>query len=111
VRERCLLKYCNFSEFVSGNGDVDNPGLDLALLGACNHTIFAYGTFGLTGALLASRPGGYTVIFDPLNGTVTKEMEFAANLPGWRIMDSDGNFNYENKNIDYVYYVHPRLPV
>jgi hypothetical protein len=97
--------------FSLGNGDINNPGLDLALLGACSHTIFAYGTFALTAALLANIPGGYTVMFDPLNGTVTKEMEFAANLPGWRIMDTNGNFNYENKRIDYEYYVHPRLPV
>jgi hypothetical protein len=78
-------------------------------LGACKHTIFAYGTFGLTAALLASQPGSFTVVFDPLNGTVTKEMEFAANLPGWRIMDNDGNFNYQHTRIPYEYYLHPRM--
>jgi hypothetical protein len=63
----------------------------------------------LTGALLASQFGSYTVIFDPRNGTVTKEMEFAANLPGWKIMDNDGNFHYQNKSISFGYYVHPKI--
>ncbi|XP_059479181.1 uncharacterized protein LOC132198904 [Neocloeon triangulifer] len=93
--------------YIGGDGDSEQPGADLALLAACNHTIFAYGTFGLTGALLANNPGGYTIIFDPLNGTVTKEMEFGANLPRWRIMDESGNFNYEDSEIKYRYYLRP----
>ncbi|CAB3365501.1 Hypothetical predicted protein [Cloeon dipterum] len=95
--------------FLAGSSDWDQPGEDLAILAACNHTIFAYGTFGLTGALLANRPGGFTIIFDPLNGTVTKEMEFGSNLPGWRIMDEQGNIHYQDTRLTYAYFVHPRL--
>ncbi|CAB3364864.1 Hypothetical predicted protein [Cloeon dipterum] len=89
--------------YLPGSGDIYDPGLDLALFAACNHTIFAYGTFALTGALLASRPGSFTVVFDPLNGTITKEMEYASNLPGWRIMDEDGNLNYDRFEIKFRY--------
>ncbi|XP_065352946.1 galactoside alpha-(1,2)-fucosyltransferase 2-like [Cloeon dipterum] len=92
--------------YLGGDGDISNPGIDLAILAACNHTIFAYGTFGLTGAFLASRPGGYTIIFDPENGTITKEMEFASNLPGWRIMTEDGKVTYRQNHISYAFYLH-----
>ena len=37
----------------------DDIGDDLALLAACNHTIFSFGTFGQWAALLA---GGKTVM-------------------------------------------------
>ncbi|XP_065352947.1 galactoside alpha-(1,2)-fucosyltransferase 2-like [Cloeon dipterum] len=97
--------------YLGGNGDISNPGVDLAILAACNHTIFAYGTFGLTGAFLASRPGGYAIVFDPENRTATKEMEFAANLPGWRIMTEDGNLTYRENTVNYRYYLHPIIQV
>jgi len=64
-------------------------------LAACNHSIFAYGTFAMTGALLAN--GGYTIVFDTGNKTVTKEMQFASALPRWYIMDKDGKLQYENE--------------
>ncbi|XP_065346999.1 galactoside alpha-(1,2)-fucosyltransferase 2-like [Cloeon dipterum] len=93
--------------FMAGSSDVEEPGEDLAILAACNHSIFAYGTFGLTAASLASRPGGHTVLFDPQNGGVTKEMEFGANLPGWHIMDQHGNLTYQNTPISFHLYLHP----
>ena len=65
-------------------------GKDLALMAACNHSIFDYGTFGLTGAMLAQ--GRYTVLFDTGNYSYTKEMEFVHRLPGWYAMDNDGKF-------------------
>ncbi|CAB3368693.1 Hypothetical predicted protein [Cloeon dipterum] len=93
--------------FLAGSSNIDEPGEDLAILAACQHSIFAYGTFGLTAAFLASRPGGHTVLFDPRNGGVTKEMEFGANLPGWHIMDQHGNLTYQNTPISFHYFLHP----
>lgn len=86
-----------------GDGKVSEPGLDLALMSACNHSIFAYGTFALTGALLVN--GGHTVVYDIGNGTATKEMQFAGALPNWYIMDKDGGFHYENKTIPLTLYI------
>lgn len=37
------------------------PGLDLAILASCNHSIFDYGTYGAWGALLA---GGETIYYN-----------------------------------------------
>ncbi|XP_065352948.1 galactoside alpha-(1,2)-fucosyltransferase 2-like [Cloeon dipterum] len=99
-----------FDTFLAGDGNESDPGLDLALLAACNHTIFAYGTFGLTGAMLNSWHGAINIIFDPQNRTVTKEMELASNMPGWRIMDDDGNINYRDTRFNSEFYLHPRIP-
>jgi len=49
----------------------------------------------MTGALLAN--GGFTIVFDTGNKTVTKEMQFASALPRWYIMDMDGKLQYETK--------------
>jgi hypothetical protein len=83
---------------VLGSGVYDNPYQDMAMLAACNHSIFAYGTYALTGALLAQ--GGYTIVFDIGNKTVTKEMQFASALPGWYLMNSKGELTYEDKILD-----------
>lgn len=48
--------------FLAGTGNTCSPGSDLALLAACNHTIFDYGTYGLTAAMFNSE--GHTVIYD-----------------------------------------------
>jgi len=70
----------------------------MALMAACNHSIFAYGTYALTGALLAQ--GGYTIVYDLGNKISTKEMQYASALPGWYIMDSKGQLQYEDKILD-----------
>ncbi|KAF4527196.1 hypothetical protein B566_EDAN006123 [Ephemera danica] len=75
--------------FLPGTGNSSSPGLDLAILASCNHTILAYGTFSLTAAMLAQGTG-YTLVFNTRNSTQTKVMEFASLLPYWRIMDNDG---------------------
>jgi len=62
----------------------------LALLAACNHSIFA-----MTGALLANE--SYTIVYDTGSKSVTKEMQFASALPRWYIMDKDGKLQYENE--------------
>jgi len=74
----------------------------MALLAACNHSIFAYGTFALTGALLAH--GDYTIVFDTGNNSVTKEMQFASALPGWYILDGRGQPQYEDRILNPTYY-------
>lgn len=71
-----------------------DPYHDVALLAACNHSIFAYGTYALTGALLAQ--GGFTIVYDVGNKVVTKEMQYASALPRWYIMDSNGKLQYED---------------
>ena len=48
---------------MAGEGDVSDPGHDLALLSVCNHTIFAYGTFGQTAAM--HNPNGITITLNP----------------------------------------------
>lgn len=40
--------------FVAGNGDIENPTSDLALLSLCNNTIIDYGTFGWWGSVYAN---------------------------------------------------------
>ncbi|KAF4522122.1 hypothetical protein B566_EDAN012584 [Ephemera danica] len=45
---------------IAGTGDTKNPYFDLALLSACNHTVFAYGTYGLTAAM--QNPLGKTIV-------------------------------------------------
>lgn len=39
----------------------NSPGLDLAILSSCNHSIFDYGTFGVWGAILA---GGEAIYYN-----------------------------------------------
>lgn len=47
-------------EFIDGRlSDEEKPGFDLAVLASCDHSVFAYGTFGLWGALFA---GGDVVV-------------------------------------------------
>jgi galactoside 2-L-fucosyltransferase 1/2 len=79
---------------VLGSGVYNSPYQDLALLAACNHSIFAYGTFGLTGAFLAQ--GGYTIVFDTGNNTVNPETRIASSLPRWYVMDQNGVLKFEN---------------
>lgn len=43
-------------------GNKNRPEADLALLASCNHTIFDYGTYGLTAAMFNFE--GRTVVFD-----------------------------------------------
>nr|CAD7405265.1 unnamed protein product [Timema poppensis] len=44
-------------------GDIDTPKVDLVMLSSCNHSIIAYGTYGLWSALMAN---GWTVVYDML---------------------------------------------
>ncbi|KAK7869868.1 hypothetical protein R5R35_006674 [Gryllus longicercus] len=69
----------------AGNGDPLRPERDLALLAACNHTVFAYGTFGLSAALVAGGRGiVYQLAREPLHPTLlTPSEQFARHMPGW----------------------------
>jgi galactoside 2-L-fucosyltransferase 1/2 len=80
---------------ILGSGESKSPYQDLALLAACNHSIITYGTFGLTGALLAQ--GGYTIIFDTGRANINPETRIASSLPRWYIMDQNGTLKYENE--------------
>ena len=56
----------------------NSPEQDLAILAACNHSIFDYGTFGMWGAMMA---GGETLAND--NGAVL-EHTMLKMMPNWR---------------------------
>ncbi|KAF4529469.1 hypothetical protein B566_EDAN015581 [Ephemera danica] len=58
-----------------------SPGLDLALMANCNHSIIDYGTFGVWGAILA---GGETVLY---NISRHSSVRVAQLLPRWHVMD------------------------
>ncbi|XP_065169834.1 galactoside 2-alpha-L-fucosyltransferase SEC1-like [Atheta coriaria] len=58
----------------------NTPALDLAILAACNHSIFDYGTFGIWGAILA---GGETVYY---NLSRHSSMRVGQLLPNWHAM-------------------------
>jgi Glycosyl transferase family 11 len=60
---------------------ITSPGLDLALMASCNHSIIDYGTFGVWGAVLA---GGETVLY---NISRHSSVRVAQLLPNWHVMD------------------------
>lgn len=66
-------------EFVS-NTNARDPGKDLAVLSACNHSIIDYGTYGSIGAILAA---GETIVY---NVTTHFSTLIAEVLPYWKIM-------------------------
>ncbi|XP_049776015.1 galactoside alpha-(1,2)-fucosyltransferase 2-like [Schistocerca cancellata] len=67
--------------FLAGDGMLEEPERDLVLLSACNHSIFAYGTFGLWSALMT---GGRAAVYHLNEGdAVSPAMQFAQHIPGW----------------------------
>jgi hypothetical protein len=80
----------------------ENPRLALAMMAACNQTILTYGSMALAGALLAESD--YTVVYDAGQKAVTKEMQYASALPGWYIMDDEGNLQYEREILKQLYF-------
>lgn len=54
---------------------------DLALLASCNHTIFDYGTYGLTAAMFNAE--GQTVVFDAGSTDYFVTYQFALQLKNW----------------------------
>lgn len=67
--------------FLAGDGVLDEPERDLALLSACNHSVLAYGTFGLWSALMT---GGRAVVYHLRQGdAVSPAMQFAQHIPDW----------------------------
>ena len=81
-------------------------GFDLCVLASSDHSIFAYGTFGLWGALLA---GGDVVVSRGRNNiTFTEEDEIylRSAMPDWLYIDTryiDNITIYEiDKNNNYI---------
>ena len=52
VTERLRVKQ-NDDIVIAGNRDIGDPGRDMALLSACNHSVVTVGTYGFWGAYLA----------------------------------------------------------
>ncbi|CAH0559646.1 unnamed protein product [Brassicogethes aeneus] len=55
--------------YITNQHHKNSPALDLAVLGACNHSIIDYGTFGEWGALLA---GGETIFYNLTHHSTNK---------------------------------------
>ncbi|KAF2893836.1 hypothetical protein ILUMI_12339 [Ignelater luminosus] len=74
----CIKQFSDKSNvFVVGEHFRNSPYLDLAVLAACNHSIFDYGTYGGWSAILA---GGET-IFYKIKGALPERV--AKLLPNW----------------------------
>ena len=102
----CQQELGNASDvFIAGDGREDETQAeDLALLGSCNRSIIAYGTYSLTTVALAQSK--FTLVFDT-EGTNSKEMEFVGKVPGWYTMTNDGkvrdNTNVTNVNFELTF--------
>ncbi|KAJ8679586.1 hypothetical protein QAD02_015373 [Eretmocerus hayati] len=79
----CKLKLRHYKQRINfiSNDDAKNPGKDIAVLSACNHSIIDYGTYGSFGALLA---GGETIVYN-VSGLLPTSIAEA--LPNWKIMN------------------------
>jgi len=78
----------------------DLVGFDLCVLASCDHSIFAYGTFGLWGSLLA---GGDVIVSKGLNNeTYTEEDEIYswASIPGWLYIDTKDRNDVQVLHLD-----------
>lgn len=74
----CIEKFSRKSNvYVVNKSGQNSPAQDLALLAACNHSIFDYGTFGVWGAILA---GGETVYYNLSQHSSAKVGQL---LPKW----------------------------
>ena len=62
-------------------GEENSAESDLALLASCNHTIFDYGTYGLTVAMFNAE--GQTVVFDTGSTDYFVTYQFAEQLQNW----------------------------
>ncbi|CAH1155196.1 unnamed protein product [Phaedon cochleariae] len=62
--------------YVVGWHQKNSPALDMAILAACNHTIYDYGTFGEWGAILA---GGDTIYYNVSSHSSAKLGQLMAN--------------------------------
>ncbi|KAF4522123.1 hypothetical protein B566_EDAN012585 [Ephemera danica] len=67
---------------IAGTGDTKNPYFDLALLSACNHTVFAYGTYGLTAAM--QNPLGNTIVY--ARGGSRNAIVLLAKMRNWTLV-------------------------
>jgi hypothetical protein len=65
-------------------GQEDSPEEDLALLCSCNHTIFAYGTFGMTVAMFNFE--GQTIVYDTGSDDYFITKPFAEKLSNWTVL-------------------------
>ena len=81
-------------------GPEDMVGFDLCVLASCDHSVFAYGTFGLWGSLLA---GGNVIVSKGRNNeTLTEEDEIylRSTMPGWLYIDTRNIENITVLEID-----------
>ena len=72
---------------LAGDGVQTQPGGDMALLAACNHTVLTYGTYGFWSAYLA----GGEVVAATGYGTKPAHVEYQvrnANLTNWTFIDA-----------------------
>ncbi|XP_060526483.1 galactoside 2-alpha-L-fucosyltransferase Sec1-like [Cylas formicarius] len=73
----CARKFAHKANvFVASNRHKNTPALDLAILAACNHSIYDYGTFGEWGAILT---GGETVYYNLTHHSSAKIGEIMKN--------------------------------
>ncbi|XP_030760490.1 galactoside 2-alpha-L-fucosyltransferase 3-like [Sitophilus oryzae] len=72
------LKHFGHKEnvYIASHKNKNTPALDLAILAACNHTIYDYGTFGEWGAILA---GGEAVFYNVTRSSSRKIGEVMKN--------------------------------
>ncbi|XP_037075424.1 galactoside 2-alpha-L-fucosyltransferase 3-like [Pollicipes pollicipes] len=66
---------------MAGSGNVGSPVSDMALLGACDHAVLSYGTFGFFAAYLS---GGEMVVpanFSEMELPLTEQLKHVKNLP------------------------------
>jgi galactoside 2-L-fucosyltransferase 1/2 len=59
-----------------------SPAQDLAIMAACNHSIFDYGTYGMWGAILSR---GDTFVYN-LTNSYDAAFEMVSLLPNWHIV-------------------------
>jgi galactoside 2-L-fucosyltransferase 1/2 len=74
-------KYLQKSQDIFVMGIENRAESDLALLASCNHTIFDYGTFGLTASMFNTE--GQTVVFDTGSTDYFLTYQFALQLKSW----------------------------
>lgn len=78
----CFQQFGKFSDVIVISSKHRNTAAeDLALMAACNHTIFDYGTFGQWGSIFA---GGDAVYFNLLGKDPVKDKHI---LNNWFMMD------------------------
>ena len=82
-QEWCAQQFGEFKDVFmvpTSQHEKNSVALDLAILAACNHTIFDYGTFGEWGAILA---GGEVVVYNMVANNKTGSMQYNTS---WSLM-------------------------